>query len=109
MQNPITEVSNQSRLSILSSVENLLSEATTDYETHDLQYYRGKVDALQSVLNLLREETPGVFSPGVEPDTIDMSDAVEPGDTMLSGIIRKLDRLTGALAMITITAAGAAA
>ena len=87
----------------------MLNEATTDYETHDLQYYRGKVDALQSVLDMLREETPGAFPPvNDEPAFIDLSDAVEPGDMPLSRIMSKLDRLTGAFAMVSITAAGAA-
>jgi hypothetical protein len=87
----------------------MLHESTIDFESHDMQYYRGRVDALQSVLSLLREETPGVFSPVTDAGFISLGDAIEPGDTILSGIISKLDRLTGAFAMVSITAAGAAA
>jgi hypothetical protein len=100
----------QSLLSILSSVESMLHDATKDFENHDMQYYRGRVDALQAVLNLLREETPGVFAPVKgEPDLIDLSDAIEPQDRPLDKISSKLDVMIGAFAMLHITAAGAAA
>ena len=90
----------QSMLSILSSVELMLHEATTDFENHDgLQYYRGRVDALQAVLSLLREETPGVFSTLTDdPGFISLIDAIEPQDkdpdtVKMTFIVSRLDNL----------------
>ncbi len=96
---------------ILSEVTRLISESQKQYQeeldrnSDRSEYWRGKIDGLFAVKTLLQMQ-PDDDS---EPDIIDLSDAVEPGDTMLSGIISKIDRLTGSFNMLHISAQGVTA
>ena len=87
----------------------MLHESTIDFESHDMQYYRGKCDALQSVLSLLREETPGVFSPVTDAGFISLVDAIEPQDRPLDRISSKLDVMIGAFGILHGMASGVTA
>ena len=96
---------------ILHEIEQMIRQSQKEYQSEldrnsdRAEYWRGRIDGLYAIKTLVQMQPDDDSESGI----ISLEDAIEPGDNMLDGIISKIDMLTGAFAMVSITAAGAAA